>query len=195
MSKVASLDEARRLLNNLHPTLLRALVILSVGNGIDSSTKLSRCLNVSKRNARRIISILEKLSLAKTISYRRKKLILSINKYVEKEIWKSIKLLVPYIIDELRLPYSQINDASIDLISKKLLARLGVDVAPSYRLAILIKRVTSEGLQKKPLPSWLKGIIRHRYGQREGIVAERAKQRNLSFNYTLYEEVSELGAL
>ena len=51
MVRIVTLSEARRLMDNLHSTLLRALVALVVG-GVDSLSKLSRCLNVSERNSR-----------------------------------------------------------------------------------------------------------------------------------------------
>ena len=113
MARIVSLREARRLMNNLHPTILRALVALVAGYGVDSSTKLSSCLSVSDRNSRRIVSVLEGLGLVKTLSYGRKKVVLSVNKYVEKEVWRGIKLLAPYIIDKLRLSYSRASSRSL----------------------------------------------------------------------------------
>ncbi len=191
MARIVSLREARRLMNNLHPTILRALVALVAGYGVDSSTKLSSCLSVSDRNSRRIVSVLEGLGLVKTLSYGRKKVVLSVNKYVEKEVWRGMKLLAPYIIDELRLSYSRAS-SNVDLVIKEMLEQLNVNIVPSRKLLLTVRKAIHEGLQRKPLPPWLKGIWGVKQMQERGMAMEIAKQHQPYPDTPYYGEVPTL---
>jgi len=103
MSRIISREEAGRVLGCLSPTLRKAIVAIAICD-VKTSKELARALDMSIRNAQRVLAVLEKIKAVKIINYGRQKIIASLNPYYEKEVVESIKTLVPIVIDNLRLP-------------------------------------------------------------------------------------------
>jgi len=173
MGKIASVDEGRRVLDCLSPSLIKTLVAITMGD-IKVSKDLAEAVGISLRNAQRIISLLEQMGLIKTMRYGRSKIILSINKYVEKEIIEGIEKLVPYVIDELRIDLSK-PDRSAHVIARRIVENLGINVNPS-RTRSIVKKVIQSSLERKPLPQWLKRITTTYYEHRLRTLSDRAQQ-------------------
>ena len=178
---VSNVNEARRLMDNLHPMLVRALISL-VACDATCSSELSEYISTSPRNSRRIISVLERLRIVKTVSYGRKKLVLSVNEHVEREIRRGIALLVPYVVDRLRLPYSEVG-SNVDTVARELLESLGIHATPCSKLFSVVKWAVDKGLGKRALPAWLRRTLTPHYRLFIGIARETAKQPPLCFSF------------
>jgi len=188
--RVKNIVEARRLLNNLSSSLVRALIALVLYD-ISDSKKLAYYLDISRRNSRRIISILNRLKVIRTLSYGRKTLILSVDKYIENEILGGIQVLVPYIIDRLGIPITKLNDKYVLEVTRDLIKILGFDIISSKVLLLVKREFTRRDLSKRVLPDWLRRILKEKLEHGNGILTESAKRRHLSFNYTFYEGVGK----
>ena len=101
IGKVVSRKEARNVLECISPTLVRSIVAIAICD-IKTSKELARALDMSIRNAQRVLTVLERIKAVKIINYGRQKIIASLNPYYEKEVVESIKTLVPIVIDSLR---------------------------------------------------------------------------------------------
>jgi len=88
MGGITSREEARVVLECISPTLVRGVVAIAVAD-VKTSRDLANALNMSLRNAQRVITALESIKAVKVVRYGKKKIIVSPNKYFEKEITSS----------------------------------------------------------------------------------------------------------
>jgi len=183
--KVVSKEEAKRVLDHLSVTLVRALTAIAIGD-VKCSRELANAMNISLRNSQRIISILEQMRLIKTLRYGKTKIILSVNKYVEMEILEGVKRLVPYVVDELRLDIHKL-DKFVPIIAKRIAERLGLSIDLN-KLKTMVKNVVETSLDRKSLPYWIKRILSTRYEHRVRIESDTAQQPSRD----LYEPVLEV---
>lgn len=185
MGKIASVDEGRRVLDCLSPSLVKALIVIAISD-IKYSKDLAEAINTSHRNAQRIISLLERMGLIKTLRYGRTKIVLSINKYVEMEVLEGIKRLVPYVVDELRLDIHRL-DKFVSIIAKRVAERLGLSIDLN-KLKTIVNNVIETGLDRKPLPHWLKRMLSEHTAYIKRIESNTAQQPSRD----LYEPVLEV---
>mgnify|MGYP000397906770 CR=1 FL=1 len=101
LSRIISREEAGRVLECLSPTLRKAIVAIAICD-VKTSKELARALGMSIWNAQRVLAVLERIKAVKIINYGKRKIIVSLNPYYEKEVVESIKTLVPIVIDSLR---------------------------------------------------------------------------------------------
>jgi len=188
---VSNSEEARKLLDCLSLSLIRAIVAIAISD-IKSSKDLSKAISTSVRNAQRIITSLEHLGVIKTITYGRKKVILSINKYVKAEVVKVIELLVPYIIDVINIPLFKLEEYTREILST-LMKILGLNIELNNNSVSLVKNViTKKELKKKVLPYWIKRIANVELAYNMRIGTESAKQPQWQSDIPYNVEVGKL---
>ena len=90
MGGITSREEARVVLECISPTLVRGVVAIAVAD-VKTSRDLANALNMSLRNAQRVIRSLESIKAVKVVRYGKKKIIVSLNKYFEKEVLEFLK--------------------------------------------------------------------------------------------------------
>jgi len=155
--RITSREEARNVLECLSPPLARSIVAIAICD-IKTSKELARALGMSVRNAQRMINTLESIKAIKVIKYGKQKIIASLNPYYEKEVVESIKTLVPIVIDSLRLPALKLDKYHREIVTT-LVRVLGIRGKPKDNISRIVLNIVRNGLERKPLPHWLKRIL------------------------------------
>ena len=106
---IVNREEARNILECISPTLARSIVSMAIAN-IRTSRELAKALNMSIRNAQRVINTLKSIKAIKIVRYGKQKIIVGLNKHFEKEVLESIEALLPLIINSLKIPPLRVSD-------------------------------------------------------------------------------------
>jgi len=186
VGKVVSREEARRVLDHLGVTLVRALVAIAIGD-VKCSKELANAMNISLRNSQRIVSVLEQMQLIKTLRYGRTKIILSVNKYVEMEILEGIKKFVSHVVDELRLNIHKL-DRFVPIVAERIAERLGLSIGLN-KLKAIAKNVIETSLDRKPLPIWIRRILSVYHEHGKHVESNGVQQSPRAFDGRLIEVV------
>jgi len=157
-SSIKSREEVRRLLENIHPSTVRA-VIAAVVFEVADAHDLAKILGYSYRNAVRLMKVMEELQLIKTATYGRKKIILSVDGKVEAEVLEGLKPLLGRLAERLKM------DNKLD--ERNLFGRfcdaleLNEAVRPRASFAGVIKEIVQKygEYKDKPIPKWLKRVM------------------------------------
>jgi len=190
MNTITSRGEARNILECLSSTLIKAIVSIAIAD-VKTSRDLAKALNISIRNAQRVLAILEKLKVVKTVVYGRQKIIVSLNKYFEEEVIKAIEALVPVVISSLRVPALKIHEHYRE-IALAITKALGVDANPKNTFVNAVKRLLEKGLEQRPVPKWLKRLLSEPIAYSKRMASDSAEQPPLHSDIPLNVEVSEL---
>ena len=174
MGGVVSREEARVVLECISPTLVRGIVSIVVAD-VKTSKDLAKALNMSLRNAQRVVNALESIKAVKVVRYGKQKIVVSLNKYFEKEVMDSIGALLPLIIDSLKIPPLKASDHYQEA-TLQLIKILGINAKPKDSFFDMVKDLLSNELRHRPIPSWLKRIVRVHHVHRIRIVSNSAKQ-------------------
>ena len=168
MGGITSREEARVVLECISPTLVRGVVAIAVAD-VKTSRDLANALNMSLRNAQRVITALESIKAVKVVRYGKKKIIVSLNKYFKKEVLESIGALLPLIIDSLKIPPLKAPDHYREA-ALQLVRVLGINARPKDPIFSMVRTLLSKELRRRPIPSWLRSIIevQHKHGLRLG---------------------------
>ena len=172
--KITSREEARNVLECLSPTLVRSVVAIAVSD-IRTSRDLAEALDMSVRNAQRVINALESIKAVKVIRYGRQKIVVSLNRYFEKEVLESIEALLPLIINSLKIPPLKVSDYYQE-VTLQLVKVLGINAKPRDSLYSMVKDLLSNELRHRPIPPWLKRIVKAHRAHRIRITSDTAKQ-------------------
>jgi len=166
--RFTSREEARNVLECLSPTLVRSVVAIAVSD-IRTSRDLAEALGMSVRNAQRVTNALESIKAVKVVKYGKQKIIISLNKYFEKEVLESIGALLPLIIDSLKIPPLKAPDHYKE-VTLQLVRVLGIYARPKDPIFSMVRTLLSKELRRRPIPSWLRSIIevQHKHGLRLG---------------------------
>jgi len=157
MNTITSREEARSVLECISPTLARSIVAISIAD-VRTSRDLAKALNMSIRNAQRVINTLESIKAVKVVRYGKQKIVVSLNKYFEKEVLESIGALLPLIINSLKIPPLKASDYYRE-ITLQLVRVLGINAKPKDSVFSMVKNLLSNKLKHRSIPCWLKRIV------------------------------------
>ncbi len=146
MSMIISREEARGVLECISPTLARSIIAISIAD-VRTSRDLAKALNMSIRNAQRVINTLESIKAIEVINYGKQKIIVSLNKHFEEEVLESIRALIPLAVDGLGLPVLKIDGYYREIVLV-LLEILGINGRSKDSFFNTVRRLLKEGLRE-----------------------------------------------